>query len=73
MQASMGLICRWKTPWVRLIVSFFAEGCLRRPWWGTLACSTSGGLVQCTRLSGAMGGRHSSQPSQRAYDIRCPS
>lgn len=58
MQASMGLICRWKAPWVRLIVSFFAEGCLKRPWWGTLACSASGGLVQCTRLSGATGGRH---------------
>jgi hypothetical protein len=36
MQASMGLICRWKAPWVRLIVSFFAEGCLKRPWWARL-------------------------------------
>jgi hypothetical protein len=51
----MGLICRWKAPWVRLIVSFFAEGCLKRPWWGTLACSASGGLVKMHSLVGCNG------------------
>jgi hypothetical protein len=39
-QASMGLICRWKAPWVQRIVSFFAEGYLKRPWWITLAWFT---------------------------------
>jgi hypothetical protein len=57
-QASMGLICRWKAPWVQPTVSFFAEGCRKRPWWITLAWFTAGGLVKCTRLSSATGGWH---------------
>jgi hypothetical protein len=57
-QASMGLICRWKAPWVQPTASFFAEGCLKRPWRITLAWFTAGELVKCPRLSGAMGGWH---------------
>jgi hypothetical protein len=57
-QTSMRSICRWKAPWVQRTVSFFAEGCLKRPWWITLAWFTAGELVQCTRLSGATGGWH---------------
>jgi hypothetical protein len=49
----MGLICRWKAPWVRRIVSFFAKGRLMRPWWVTLAWFTAGELVVCVCLSGA--------------------
>jgi hypothetical protein len=57
-QASMRLICRWKAPWVRRIVSFFAEGCLKRPWWATLAWFAAGELVKCVRLSDTPDGWH---------------
>jgi hypothetical protein len=52
----MGPICRWKAPWVRLKASFFAEGCLKRPWRLALAWVAVGGLVQCACLSGTTGG-----------------
>jgi hypothetical protein len=57
-QASLGLICRWKAPWVQRIVSLFAEGCLKRPWWITLAWFAAGELVEYIRLSGVAGGWH---------------
>jgi hypothetical protein len=57
-QASMRLVYRWKAPWVQRIVSFFAEGCLKRPWRITLAWFAAGELVQCIRLSDATGEWH---------------
>jgi hypothetical protein len=57
-QASMRLICGWKAPWVRQIVSFFAEGCLKRPWRVTLAWFAAGELVHCICLSDTPGGWH---------------
>jgi hypothetical protein len=48
----MRLIWRWKAPWVRRIVSFFAEGYLKRPLWATLAWFAAGELVKWFPLVG---------------------
>jgi hypothetical protein len=54
----MRLIWRWKAPWVRRIVSLFAEGYLKRPLWATLAWFAAGELVKWFRLSDTPGGWH---------------
>ena len=42
----MGLICRWKAPWVQRIAPFFAEGRKKRPYRVALDRDPGGELVK---------------------------
>lgn len=69
----MRLICRRKAPWVQRKTSFFAGGCLRRPWRLALAWSAAGKLVNvpASRVQWVHG--TSIHALQRVCDIRCSS